>query len=390
MNSGMLHTGPRKMRVFKGLLMQAATAALVTACGGGGGYGDDGGNAPPPPPPPPAAVVRDAQFVEDTVSGLRFNATGVGEGVTSDVGKFQFAEGKKIDFLLGSAANRIVVGSATPGYTATGLIPFSLQNLDEVRATNGDLYLSNLLRLLALLDANNDTSDGFQIDAAANTAIGVAVTGTKTLDFAADPVNFENDSIVKALATAKSRTLISAAEALVRYQLLFRQSRSSSIALTGDDTRTVVVNRQKASVSVIRVRNGDGTDASQLRAEIPVGKEPRFVALAPNDSRAYVTNAIDGTISVIDLTANTPVALGSAISIGEEPRGIAVTPNGTYAFIAGNITGDVAVVRLANNEVVGRVKTGGNPYSVAISNDGDRNDDDERVYVTQLFGELID
>ena len=31
-----------------------------------------------------------------------------------------------------------------------------------------------------------------------------------------------------------------------------------------------------------------------------------------------------------------------------------------------------------NNEVVGRVKTGGNPYAIAISNDGDRNDDDER------------
>ena len=36
------------------------------------------------------------------------------------------------------------------------------------------------------------------------------------------------------------------------------------------------------------------------------------------------------------------------------------------------------------------MKTGGNPYSIAISNDGDRNDRDERVYVTQLFGEVID
>ena len=34
--------------------------------------------------------------------------------------------------------------------------------------------------------------------------------------------------------------------------------------------------------------------------------------------------------------------------------------------------------------------TGGNPYAIAISNDGDRNDNDERVYVTQLFGEVID
>ena len=133
--------------------------------------------------------------------------------------------------------------------------------------------------MLALLDANDDTSDGFQIDAAANTAIGVAVTGAKTLDFAASAASFENDAIVKALATAKNRTLISAGEALARYQLLFRQSRSSSIALTGDDTRAVVVNRQKASVSVIRVRDAAGADASQLLAEVPVGKEPRFVAL---------------------------------------------------------------------------------------------------------------
>ena len=44
-------------------------------------------------------MIRDAQFVDDTVSGLRFNVTGVGEGVTTDVGKFQFAEGRKIDFL---------------------------------------------------------------------------------------------------------------------------------------------------------------------------------------------------------------------------------------------------------------------------------------------------
>ncbi len=50
----------------------------------------------------------------------------------------------------------------------------------------------------------------------------------------------------------------------------------------------------------------DGTDVSQLLAEVPVGKEPRFVALSPDDTRAYVTNAVDGTMSVIDLTARRP------------------------------------------------------------------------------------
>jgi hypothetical protein len=390
MNTGMLHLGERKMRVVKGLLLQAVTTALVTACGGGGGYGDDGGNAPPPPPPPPAAVIRDAQFVEDTVSGLRYSVTGVGEGVTSDVGKFQFAEGTKS--ISCSAVPRIASWSAArrPVTPQAGLIPFSLQNLDEVRATNGDLYLSNLLRLLALLDANNDTSDGFQIDAAANNAIVAAVTGTRTLDFAASVAAFASDATVVALATALNRTLISADEAVARYQLLFRQSRSSSIALTSDDNRAVVVNRQKASVSVIRVRNTDGSDAAQLLAEIPCG--PRA---ALRGHRAQRQPRLRDQCRRRHHERHRPhrqhaVALGSAIDVGVEPRGIAITPNGTYAFIAGHTTGDVAVVRLSNYEVVSRIHTGGNPYAIAISNDGDANDSDERVYVTQLFGEVID
>ena len=264
MNTGTYLQGSRTTRVVKGLLLQVATTALVAACGGGGyGGGDSPAPSPAPAPAPaPAAVIRDAQFLDDTIEGLGFSVANVGEGRTDAAGKFQFAEGRKIDFFVGSAANRITIGSATPAYI-NGAVTFSLHDLTEVQAANGETYLSNLLRVLALLDANDDNSDGFQIDAAANTAIGTAVTGIKTLDFAANSANFENDAIVKALATAKNRTLIGAPEALARYSLLFRQSRSSSIALTDDDKRAVVVNRQKTTVSVIRVRNDDGTDAAR-------------------------------------------------------------------------------------------------------------------------------
>jgi YVTN family beta-propeller protein len=388
MQTRTLDSTTRGTRILPALLLQAATAALVVACGGGGYGGGDGND--PPPANPPAAVIRDAQFTDDTVAGLGFSVADVGDGRTGDTGKFQFAEGRKIDFFVGSAANRITIGSATPAANGTNLISFSLNDLTEVKAANGDVYLGNLLRLLAMLDANDDPTDGYQLDAAANTAVAGAVTGIKTLDFGANPANFGLDTVVNAIGAARGRGLIGADAALVQYRLLFRQSRSSSIALTGDDTRAVVVNRQKATVSVIKVRNADGTDASQVLAEVPVGKEPRFVALSPDDKYAYVTNAVDGTMSVIDLTANTPVAVGNGIHVGIEPRGIAVTPNGTYAFIAENTTGEVAVMRLANYEVVASIHVGGNPYAVAISNDGDKDDGDERVYVTQLFGEVID
>jgi YVTN family beta-propeller protein len=75
-------------------------------------------------------------------------------------------------------------------------------------------------------------------------------------------------------------------------------TRSTSIALTSDETRVVVVNRLANSVSIIQVKNKNGKDFSNKIAEIPVGEEPRCVAVHPSDRAAYVTNAISGTVSV--------------------------------------------------------------------------------------------
>src|ERR1044071_7924984 len=113
MNTGTYSHGSRGTRVVKGLLLQVATTALVAACGGGGYGGGDGGSSGPAPAPPPAAVIRDAQFVDDTIDGLGFSVAIVGEGRTDATGKFQFAEGRKIDFFVGGT-NRINIGSATP------------------------------------------------------------------------------------------------------------------------------------------------------------------------------------------------------------------------------------------------------------------------------------
>ncbi|MCK5813972.1 MAG: YncE family protein, partial [Cocleimonas sp.] len=122
-------------------------------------------------------------------------------------------------------------------------------------------------------------------------------------------------------------------------------SRSSSIALTSDNRKLVVVNRQNDSVSVIEVRDAHGNDTQTLLAEIPVGKEPRYVVLAPNDNIAYITNTVDGTVSIIDLSLTVPALSGQAISVGSEPRGIAVTPNGKYVYVANHTSGNVSVIR---------------------------------------------
>lgn len=172
-----------------------------------------------------------------------------------------------------------------------------------------------------------------------------------------------------------------------------KPSRSSTIALTSNDRYLVVVNRQNNSVSVIEVWDEKGNDIERLITEISVGKEPRYVAISPDDRRAFVTNAGDGTVSVIDLSAD-PQSYGDSppevVQVGTEPRGIAITPNGTLALVANHTSRTVSVIDAQSLNVTQTVPTGGNPQAIAITDDGDQEDTDERVYVTQFFGELID
>jgi YVTN family beta-propeller protein len=161
---------------------------------------------------------------------------------------------------------------------------------------------------------------------------------------------------------------------------------SSTIALTSDDRLLVVANREANSISLLEVRSGDGQDVANKLTEVAVGLEPRCIALHPNDQEAYVTNAVTSTVSVVSLVNFRVVA---EIAVGTEPRGCAITPNGTQLYVANHTAGTVSVIDTASRRVVNTIAVGGNPTAVAITNDGDADDTDERVFVTQIFAELI-
>jgi len=166
--------------------------------------------------------------------------------------------------------------------------------------------------------------------------------------------------------------------------------RSSTIALTSDDTRLLVVNREQNSVSVIQVKDASGTDVEKHLGEVYVGNEPRYVAISPDNTEAYVANTVDGTVSVVDLASASPKLIGNAIKVGTEPRGIATSPNGAYIYVANFTEGTVSVISSSSKKIVNTIEVGGNPQAIAISNDGDDDDFDEYVYVTRFFSEVID
>jgi YVTN family beta-propeller protein len=161
--------------------------------------------------------------------------------------------------------------------------------------------------------------------------------------------------------------------------------RSTTIALTSDETRVVVVNREANSISVIRVRNANGNDVKNKIAEIPVGEEPRCVAVSPDDRFAFVTNAISATVSVVNLVQNRVV---KTINVGTEPRGCALTADGSLLYVANHTEGTVSIVDTSSRTVAGTVQLGPSvrPFAVAIADTGSIATD--TVFVTDVFAEL--
>jgi YVTN family beta-propeller protein len=79
----------------------------------------------------------------------------------------------------------------------------------------------------------------------------------------------------------------------------------------------------------------------------------------------------------------------ATIPVGTEPRGLALTPNGSRLFVANHTDGTVSIIDPLARALLGTVHVGGHPMAIAITNSGDANDQDERVFVTQFFAELI-
>lgn len=75
---------------------------------------------------------------------------------------------------------------------------------------------------------------------------------------------------------------------------------------------------------------------------------------------AYITNAADDTVSIIDVATNTVAA---TVPVGFAPTGLAVTPDGTWVYAANNASDNVSMISTATNIVTGTVSVGNLPQA---------------------------
>ena len=158
---------------------------------------------------------------------------------------------------------------------------------------------------------------------------------------------------------------------------------SQPLALSADGELLAVANPDNNTVTFFDTSR----PVPERIEEVNVGREPNGVALAPDGREAYVANTVDGTVSVLTLNGRREkVKLHKLLRVGTEPYGVAVTPNGDKVYVTNARSNSVTVINARDNHLIKTIEgVGIEPRGLAITNDGDGNDDDETVFVTQFL-----
>jgi DNA-binding beta-propeller fold protein YncE len=184
-------------------------------------------------------------------------------------------------------------------------------------------------------------------------------------------------------------------------------SGGSAVAVTPDASRAVVVNRDVGTVTVIGLAYpAEAPPTASVVAEIDLGvdSEPWQAAVHPDGGSAYVVLRKEQRLVKIENLAGEP-SVGAAAAVGSEPTGVALTPSGARAWVANWVDGTLTEVDTGTMTVAGTVDlnaalvaTGlvgdvtarpalAHPRAIAITNDGDLEEDDEEIYATEFYAQ---
>ncbi|MCH9685900.1 MAG: hypothetical protein K0V04_30985, partial [Deltaproteobacteria bacterium] len=122
------------------------------------------------------------------------------------------------------------------------------------------------------------------------------------------------------------------------------------------------------------------------RARIGVGDEPGSVSWSPDDSTLYVVNRADGTVTeILNADTDSPQT-GTTVLVGSEAIQGTLSPRGRTLFVSSWVDGTLTLVDTRSMAVREQIQLGGAPYGVCMTNDGDEEEDDETIFVTDFYG----
>ncbi len=184
----------------------------------------------------------------------------------------------------------------------------------------------------------------------------------------------------------------------------------SAVVLTSDDLFAVATNR---TANTIRVFSTTATAATPVGTDIatPDG-EPWAAVIGNDDNTAYVIlRHTQELVRVSNL--RTAPAITARVTVGSEPTGLAISPTGRHVYVANWANGTVSDVDVSGATMtvsrsvdlnaaliaapgapLGSSVTASrpglaHPRAIVVTNDGDTDDADETVYVTEFFAQYV-
>ncbi len=133
------------------------------------------------------------------------------------------------------------------------------------------------------------------------------------------------------------------------------------VIIDGLRERAFVTNAGDGTVSVIDVKQGT------TKKDVVVGRAPHGLRMSPDGQSIYVANTADGTVSFINVN---DLTVSATIPVGKGPVQVAVTPDGNFVYVSLRDENSVAVIDEENRKVVAKIAVGAGPIQVFASPDG--------------------
>ncbi|HEY0715075.1 MAG TPA: hypothetical protein VGF45_20505, partial [Polyangia bacterium] len=181
----------------------------------------------------------------------------------------------------------------------------------------------------------------------------------------------------------------------------------SAVAITADDKWAVAANRTAGRISVFKL-DFNGQTRAVKTGEVNVGKtsEPWSLVIGNDDNTAFVILRKEQKVLRIRNLRSMPVVDGEVGTTGAEPTGLAISPTGARLYTTNWSDGTVSVIDSGTMKTVRVIDLnpalassgmlGANivprpalahPRAIVLTNDGDGEDTDERIYVTEFFAQ---
>ncbi|HLJ84722.1 MAG TPA: GH92 family glycosyl hydrolase [Candidatus Eremiobacteraceae bacterium] len=132
------------------------------------------------------------------------------------------------------------------------------------------------------------------------------------------------------------------------------------LALSPDGARVYVADNGSNDVSVV------DTGSQKTIATVKVGNAPWGIRVTPDGKTVWVANSGDNTVQPIDTAT---LLAGAPIAVGAQPGGIAIAPNGAMLYVADQSANAITPVDTRVGKALPPIPVGAQPRTVLVSAD---------------------